>query len=381
MTEPEQVSRSWTFLAPTGARPSGGDIARFELVNALARRGTDLVRVVHLPTPQAEARSPVDLPWFVFDGSVEHQFATDLDPDGVDDTDVVVYSTNLLSTALPSDDPGSGRRLVDALQGGRAWLPVLFLQGHGVFRPIIEDLALRLPGLKVCVGGWLVDLVVQTGVPRSEVVHIPNGLDHNRFRVRRPIDGRAPRVAMNFDPYPAKRGRLGLAAIELLHDRRAVPATVFGTLPMERATDPDIGFLFSPSQETLAEVVYNEASMFLQPSEREGFGMCAVEAMACGCALVTTANGGSADYAFDGETALLCEGDAEQMAEVMDRLVRDDSLRVRIAMNGSRFVERFRWAASADRLARLVSGRLAATTGITAAERVNLDPVVRQLLS
>jgi glycosyltransferase involved in cell wall biosynthesis len=79
--------------------------------------------------------------------------------------------------------------------------------------------------------------------------------------------------------------------------------------------------------------------------------MCAVEAMASGCALVTTANGGSADYAFDGETALVCGPDAEEMAEALVRLVTDDDLRVRIAENGCRFVQRFRWEASAERLA------------------------------
>jgi glycosyltransferase involved in cell wall biosynthesis len=81
--------------------------------------------------------------------------------------------------------------------------------------------------------------------------------------------------------------------------------------------------------------------------------MCAVEAMACGCALVTTANGGSADYAVDGETALVCGPDTEKLAEAVVRLVTDDDLRVRIAENGCRFVERFRWGASAERLTRV----------------------------
>lgn len=379
MTSSSPAGRTWTFLAPSSGRPSGGDIARFELVNALARRGSEVVRVVHLPTPEATAHSPSDLPWFAFDEAVQHQFTTDLDPDRLNDTDVVVYSTNALSTALPPGDPGVGRCLVEALQGGRSWLPVLFLQGHGVFRPIVEDLALRLPGLKVCVGRWLADLAVEAGVPPAAVVHVPNGLDPRRFRIRRPIEGRAPRVTMNFNPYPVKGGRAGLEALGLLRHRLNVPATVFGTLPMERGAGPDFDFLLSPSQETLAGVVYSEASMFLQPSHREGFGLCAVEAMACGCALVTTANGGSADYAFDGETAIICGGGAAEMAEGLARLTRDDVLRIRIATNGSRFVERFRWETSAEHLVGVVSLRLAERDGDLADERVDLDEVVHRL--
>ena len=87
--------------------------------------------------------------------------------------------------------------------------------------------------------------------------------------------------------------------------------------------------------------------------------MCAVEAMACGCALVTTANGGSAEYARDGETAVVCGASADDMAEALAELARDDARRARLATNGARFVERFRWSSSAARLEELVTGRLA----------------------
>ena len=57
--------------------------------------------------------------------------------------------------------------------------------------------------------------------------------------------------------------------------------------------------------------------------------MC-IEAMACGAALVTTDNGGSRDYAFDGTTALVADvGDAARLTEHVVTLLRDDALRVR----------------------------------------------------
>lgn len=341
----------WTFLAPACPRATGGDIARFELVNALARTGVDRVRVVHLPTHEMAMRDLTDLPWFAFDPAVEHLFAASLDPDAIPDDDVVVYSTKLLSTALAQDDPPTGRRLVDALQGReqRRWAPIALLQGHGLFRPAIEDLAFRLPGPKVCVGSWLADLLVRHGVPRSSVVHIPNGLDPQRFHVIRAIDRRAPSVAMNFDPYPMKRGRQGLRALNRLHRRHGVPSAVFGTLPLDQDLPPGVTFRHAPSQSELA-AIYNDASMFLQPSQQEGFGMCAVESMACGSALVTTSNGGSDDYAIDDETAVICGPEPEEMASALAGLVDDDNRRQRIARAGARHVERFRWPTSAERL-------------------------------
>lgn len=373
---------SWTFLAPGCPRPTGGDIARFEIANELSRQGHS-VRIVHLPTSEMWIRSLDDLPWFAFDASVDHLFGDGVDPAGIPDSDVVVYSTKLLATALAPEVRVAGRRLVEALQGDgdHTWLPVLFLQGHGVFPPAIEDLAFRLRGPKVCVGSWLAALLEDIGVERSDIVHIPNGIDPDVFRVRRPIAGREPRVAMNFDPYPAKQGRIGLTALELAWRQHGIPASVFGTIPLEREVEPGLAFTLSPSQAWLSEHVYNEASVFLQPSRQEGFGLCAVEAMACGCALVTTSNGGSDDYAFHGETAIVCGGSAEEMAEAVNQLVLDDALRVRVATAGARHVERFRWRDSAARLALLGVERVNVAGGSCATPRVDLDRVLSDLAS
>jgi glycosyltransferase involved in cell wall biosynthesis len=382
VTDPRRGDvRTWTFLAPACPRPTGGDIARFELVNGIARQGRDLVRVVHVPTWEMHMRDLSDLPWFAFDPRVEQQFAPDLDPDAIPDSDVVVYSTKLLATALSPDYIATGRRLVAQLQADRdrRWLPILFLQGQGVWPAPVEELSLQLPGPKVCVGAWMAEHLVKRGVPPADVVHIPNGLDPQVFRLRRPIEGREPRVAMNFDPFPAKRGTVGVDAIDRLYRRLAVPATVFGTISIGRALAPGLDFVFSPTQQQLAEQIYSSASLFLQPSRQEGFGLCAVEAMACGCALVTTANGGSAEYAVDGETAIVCGSEAEEMAEAMSRLVTDDGLRARIAGNGSRYVERFRWPESAARLVAVATACLADAGRYRAAEAVDLDAVVVRL--
>jgi glycosyltransferase involved in cell wall biosynthesis len=342
----------WTFVTTSLARPTGGDIALFELANAVSRAGLDRVTLVHMPFLGTRVRSLDDLSWFDFDGAIEHRFA-DLDPDQVPEGDLVVYTVKLLASASDTSAGGTGAQLIarlrDTTEDKRP--SILFLQGLNVFPTEVEELALGLPGTKVCVGSWMVDVLVSRGVARSDVVHVPNGVDAGAFRVKQPIAVRKPRAAMNLDPHPVKNGPAGLEAIELARERSGLMATVFGTRLPEILLPDDTGFVLSPSRAAIVDDVYNASSLFLQPSRREGFGMCAVEAMASGCALVTTANGGSADYAFDGETALVCGPDAEEMAEALVRLVTDDDLRVRIAENGCRFVQRFRWEASAERLA------------------------------
>lgn len=360
MTETPGFGVDWTFVTTSLARPTGGDIALFELVNAVSRTERNRVTLVHMPFLGTNVHSLEDLSWFDFDGAIEHRFVTSVDPDQLHDGDFVVYTMKVVASASDSSAGNAGAELIARLRDAatRGQPSILFLQGLNVFRTEVEELALGLPGPKVCVGSWMVDVLVGRGVAPADVVHIPNGVDPNVFRVMQPIVPRPNRAAMNFDPHPVKGGQAGLAAMDIAGRRSCVAGTVFGT----RAPDMDLpegtAFVLSPSRAALADEIYNTSSVFLQPSRHEGFGMCAVEAMACGCALVTTANGGSADYAFDGETALVCGPDAEDMAEALVRLASDDDLRVRLAETGCRFVERFRWEASADRLARVAGDGL-----------------------
>lgn len=342
---PRAARRRWTFLAPTLDRPTGGDLAMFHVANALARAADD-VSIVHVPFQGRRVRTLADVPWFDFEPALAQVFAARVDLDALPSTDALVYSTKLLASGSDGPPPGLAAGLAAASQ--RPWTSILFLQGLGVFPPTVEDLVLSLPGPKACVGSWLVDEVVGRGADPGGVFHVPNGIDPDLFRVRRPVEGRAAGAAMSYDPHPVKGGDLGLAALVRAHRDLGIPATAFGPRPPGAGLE-GVRFEASPSQPRLAEL-YNEASIYLQPSRREGFGMCAVEAMASGCALVTTANGGSADYALDGETALVCGGEPESMFESVARLVRDDRMRVALATAGVEYVARFRWSLTAERL-------------------------------
>ena len=110
--------------------------------------------------------------------------------------------------------------------------------------------------------------------------------------------------------------------------------------------------LTDPPQDFIVNEIYNRSRVFLCASRYEGFGFPCVEAMACGAALVTTANGASADYAIHDETALVCEPeDVTAMADSIERLLRDDEERLRLARQGGEFVrQHFDWDRSAEML-------------------------------
>jgi glycosyltransferase involved in cell wall biosynthesis len=372
----------WTFVVPGLPRPAGGLFAVYELANALAQDGRDAVQIAHLPTGETTLRSAADVPWFAFHESIEHHFLAGLDPTLLPAADVVVYTVMAVQLGTAPEAGEAGRRLVEQLQAptSPAGLPILFVQALGVFPEATELRSLQGAGPKVCVAGWIAENLVRGGLARHDVIHIPNGLDHRTFAVRVPISGRAPRVAMNHNPHPLKNMGAGIEALARLATEQAVPSVLFGSRRPTDSMPTGMAFLDSPSQAVLAESVYNGASLYLQPSTVEGFGLCALEAMACGCALVTPANGGSDDYAIDDETAVICESDAEAMTEALAGLVRDDARRVRIATNGVAHAARFRWPAGAARLREVAVAYCADPPRHRGGLVTTLDPSVRELV-
>jgi glycosyltransferase involved in cell wall biosynthesis len=153
---------------------------------------------------------------------------------------------------------------------------------------------------------------------------------------------------------PFKGTRDAIAAALILKSKYGdrLQVTTFG----RKAGDlPNgIDWLPSPTQQQLRNF-YNDIAVFMLPSHFEGWGLPGVEAMACGAALVVTDNGGSSDYAFDDVTALVvAPGDVEGLAAAAERLLVDRFLRLRLAEEGRRFVQRFDWDSAGDALENLL---------------------------
>jgi N-acetyl-alpha-D-glucosaminyl L-malate synthase BshA len=68
------------------------------------------------------------------------------------------------------------------------------------------------------------------------------------------------------------------------------------------------------------------ADLFLLPSDRESFGLSALEALASGVPVIGTEAGGLPEVVRHGETGVLCQvGDVEGMASAAVRILRDDA--------------------------------------------------------
>lgn len=94
----------------------------------------------------------------------------------------------------------------------------------------------------------------------------------------------------------------------------------------------------------------SSAHVVVDPSLFQGFGLVGLEGMSCGAACVLTASGGVAEYAADGENALIVPpGDADALAAAILRLMGDPAHRERLAAAGLETARRFTWERAAQR--------------------------------
>ena len=83
--------------------------------------------------------------------------------------------------------------------------------------------------------------------------------------------------------------------------------------------------------------VYQSADIFISTSWWEGFGLPPLEAMACGCAVITSKSGGEPE-------------NEHELTENLNILINDIVLRKRLAIAGVRTASAFDWKKSANQL-------------------------------
>jgi glycosyltransferase involved in cell wall biosynthesis len=85
------------------------------------------------------------------------------------------------------------------------------------------------------------------------------------------------------------------------------------------------------------------SSVFFFPTYSEGFGLATLEAMSCSIAVVTTPTGIGCNLKNNVEAKICDFNDVNKMSDAIDQIIKDDTLRSRIAYNGFKFAKKYVW--------------------------------------
>lgn len=217
-----------------------------------------------------------------------------------------------------------------------------FLQDYEIFSGSIEEVnqTWRLPLNKFAVSSWLVDLGKNKFNEKIELV--PNFLDkEDDFKVTNPIEHRSKTIALLNHPNNRKNTKLGL---EIIQDvRKYIPnlkVLLFGTEDFDASGIDYIQYFKRPSRKQLRDDIYNQAVVYLLPSEYEGWGLTAMEAMASGDIVVSNDNGGVNDFIKNNINGFILDFNNKEMVtrqivEIMNH--RDFSVAVEASQITSAF--------------------------------------------
>jgi len=213
----------------------------------------------------------------------------------------------------------------------------------GLFGAALERVAHRLAPLNVAVSRHTADRLLELGAAPSRVAVVPDPINLPRIR-QAPPRGDPTDVLYVGRLIAHKRVDRLLAAVAKLRERRrGVHCTIVGDGPdgaRLRALSRGLGLqdhvTFTGALPDAAAVVgaMKDARVFVSASEREGFGMAPLEAMACGVPVVTVAgpmNATATELVADGvDGVVVPKPDCRALAAALDKLLDDEAARRRM---------------------------------------------------
>ena len=229
----------------------------------------------------------------------------------------------------------------------RYWIE--YLGPIGAVGWFTEWLIARLGATQVAVSDTTAGKLEALGVSNAPV--LANGVDLSRINSVARRSNRSSIVYVG-RLLPHKNVELLIDAARVLSDRGLAPIIeIIGegphraTLERRASNLPNVRFLGSVKSDLDVVDFLKSARVFALPSVREGFGICALEAMACGVPVVTVdhPDNSTTDFIVSGHNGLITIPEAHLFAEALMTLVTDDTIHCALADRALATATRFDW--------------------------------------
>ncbi|MGH1370897.1 MAG: glycosyltransferase family 4 protein [Cellvibrionaceae bacterium] len=191
----------------------------------------------------------------------------------------------------------------------------------------------------------------------KDISLIYNGIDTDTFQPRAEISTKPFRVMTTASAdQPLKGLKFLLEAIAALKPQLPqLELLVVGKLKAGGQTErqlealnlsDSVKFVSGISTEKLVDY-YSEASVVVSPSLYEGFGLPAGEAMACGCAVISS-DGGALPEVVGDAGVVVPKGNSDALREALEKVLTDDDYRQQLGRQGrERILKTFCWKVAA----------------------------------
>lgn len=233
---------------------------------------------------------------------------------------------------------------------------------------MVERLALACCGPVISVSRFTRERLIQAGLSSSKVDVVPNGIDVEAIDRASPLPN-GPDVLYLGRLIPEKRVDVllrAMAADPLLGLKSSCwiigngpEADRLKELAVALGVDSRVRFeSWVPEDQVYGAM--KAAKAFVLPSDREGFGMVALEAMACGTPAVVTTGSYSAapDLVEDGSTGYVVPCEPSALSEALAAVVGSPRCQSRLGANARTAALEYRWERIAEQ-AEAVYGRAA----------------------
>lgn len=195
------------------------------------------------------------------------------------------------------------------------------------------------------------------GISVEEVIY--NGINLEEFNdIGRPVLNNKPlRVMMFCALAPPKGQDFGCQVVRELKNMYGPNQVQFVSIGEVKVQwkdlfDENLGYLYGKEYAR----AYQKADIFIYPALRDGFPAPPLEALACGCALATTAVQGVIEYCIDGKNCFISEpGDIKGMVANVQKLIDNRDLRKQFSQEGLGTVMPYTWEKCTDKLINFLS--------------------------
>jgi glycosyltransferase involved in cell wall biosynthesis len=210
---------------------------------------------------------------------------------------------------------------------------------------LIEAISLPIP--KIAISSH-VKKTIEHYATQKVLGVVPNGINHTEYYCDKNIikDGVGGCIRHSYSKDPKNTANIfSLLRAQIPN----LPLYSFG-IGKKPSIHKELNYTDNPTVEE-ARNIYNKCKIWFLASIVEGFSLPVLEAMACGCVVVSTKCGGPQDLIIDGHNGYLVEvGNYGGIIHCIKKILADDDLFQKMSKNSIDLAQNFSWPNSAELL-------------------------------